>query len=146
MLFGQDRDQLRSLYCRTWALHRQGQRVMEPLQSQIVAVIEQHPEYQPLLENSKLALSQEYTPEAGRTNPFLHMGLHLAVREQIATGRPAGIRPLYQRLVEKYPDSHVLEHRLMACLAEIIWHVQKEREAPDEQHYLDCIRAIDEED
>ena len=73
MLFGQDRDQLRRMYCEAWN-RRQQEQVLEPLQAEIVAVIEQHPEYQPLLENSNQALGKEYLPELGETNPFLHMG------------------------------------------------------------------------
>jgi hypothetical protein len=144
MLFGQDRDQLRSFYCQAWRLHRQGQ-ALEPLQTQIVAVIERHPEYQPLLENSDQALGKEYLPEMGETNPFLHMGLHLAIQEQIATDRPGGIRSLYKSLAGRHPDTHSLDHRLMECLAEMIWQAQKNGEAPDERRYLNCIKAIAEE-
>jgi hypothetical protein len=144
MLFGPDRDQLRSMYCQAWRLHQEGQ-ALEPLQVQIVSVVEQHPEYQPLLENQDQALGREYLPEMGDTNPFLHMGLHLAIQEQIATDRPGGIRNLYKRLASKYPDSHTLDHQLMECLAEMIWRAQKNGETPDEQRYLNCIKAIAEE-
>ena len=141
MLFGQDRDQLRSVYCEAWRQHRQAE-ALQPLQAQIVAVIAQHPEYQPLLENPEQALGKEYLPELGETNPFLHMGMHLAVQEQLSTDRPSGIRDLYQRLVARYPDRHALEHRLMECLAEMIWQAQRAGAAPDEQRYLDCVKAL----
>jgi hypothetical protein len=145
MLFGQNRDQLRSLYCEAWRLHRQGQ-PLEPLQAQIVAVIQRHPEYQPLLEKPEQALGREYLPELGETNPFLHMGMHLAIQEQVSTDRPAGIRELYHRLAAGYPDTHSLEHRLMECLAEMIWQAQRDGVAADEQRYLECIGAIVKED
>ncbi len=138
MLFGQDRDQLRSLYCRAWRRHRQRQ-VLDPLQAQIVAVVQRHPEYQPLLEQPQQALGREYPPEFGETNPFLHMGLHLAVQEQISTDRPAGIRDLYQRLASTSSDRHTLDHRLMDCLAEILWQAQRDGQPPDEERYLRCI-------
>ena len=144
MLFGQDRERLRSMYCQAWERHRQGQ-ALEPLQIQIVAVVERHPEYQPLLENGEQSLGKEYLPELGETNPFLHMGLHLAIQEQIATDRPGGIRALYHKLVGRYPDPHSLEHRLMECLAEMIWQAQKNATAPDEARYLNCIKTIAEE-
>jgi hypothetical protein len=141
MLFGEDREQLRKVYCRAWHQHRQGQ-ALEPLQAQIVAVILQHPEYQPLLDRPEQALARDYLPELGETNPFLHMGMHLALQEQVSTDRPAGIRDLYQRLDARYPDRHALEHRLMECLAEAIWQAQRVSAPPDEQRYLDCIRAL----
>ena len=106
MLFGQDRDQLRAFYCQTWENHRQG-KPLEPLQLQIVAVIEQHPEYQPLLEHPERALGREYLPESGQTNPFLHMGMHLAIREQVSTDRPPGVRELYRQLLARYVDAPV---------------------------------------
>ncbi len=141
MLFGQDRDQLRAFYCQTWENHRQG-KPLEPLQLQIVAVIEQHPEYQPLLEHPERALGREYLPESGQTNPFLHMGMHLAIREQVSTDRPPGVRELYRQLLARYVDAHQLEHRLMECLAESIWQAQRDGRAPDESRYLACIRSL----
>jgi len=144
MLFGQDRDQLRSMYCQAWQQYRQGL-ALEPLQAQIVSVVERHPEYQPLLERPEQALGREYLPEVGETNPFLHMGMHLAIQEQIGTDRPTGIRNLYNRLASECMDTHELDHRLMECLAEMIWQAQRDGTAPDEQHYLACIRALAEQ-
>ncbi len=141
MLFEQDRDQLRKFYCQAWESQRQGKH-LEPLQAQIVSVVEKHPEYQALLEDSERALSSEYRPELGETNPFLHMGMHLAIQEQVSTDRPAGIRALYNSLFVKVGDSHALEHRLMECLAEMIWRSQREGRAADENEYLACIQAI----
>jgi Domain of unknown function (DUF1841) len=141
MLFGQDRDQLRAMYCQAWQRYRDGL-ALEPLQAQIVAVVSRHPEYQPLLEHPDRALGREYLPESGETNPFLHMGLHLAIQEQIDTDRPAGIRELYRGLAAVVADTHELDHRLMACLAEAIWQAQRDATEPDEQQYLHCISAI----
>ena len=144
MLFGQDRDQLRHMYCEAWN-RRQQEQVLEPLQAEIVAVIEQHPEYQPLLENSDQALGKEYLPELGETNPFLHMGMHLAIREQVGTDRPAGIRGVYQQLVTGKQNPHDLEHQLMECLAEMIWQAQRDGTMPDEERYLNCVRTLAEQ-
>lgn len=144
MLFGQDRDQLRSYYCKAWQAHREGM-PLDPLQNQIVTVIEQHPEYQPLLENPGQALDRDYLPELGETNPFLHMGMHLGLREQIDTDRPAGIKMLYRQLLAQYGEAHELEHKMMECLAEMIWQAQKNGTAPDEAHYLDCLQSLKKE-
>jgi hypothetical protein len=141
MLFGQDRGQLRDIYCRAWQASRQG-RPLEPLQAHIVAVIEQHPEYQRLLEDPDRALSRDYRPEDGETNPFLHMGMHLAIREQVATDRPPGMRELYYRLRARFGDTHRLEHRLMECLGEVLWQAQRDGGAPDEARYLACVRGL----
>ena len=141
MLFGQDRDQLRSMYCDAWRRHQQ-HLPMEPLQTEIVAVIEQHPEYHPLLENPDQALGKEYLPELGETNPFLHMGMHLAIREQVGTDRPEGVRTLYQQLAMGNNDLHALDHQLMECLAEMIWQAQRDGTMPDEARYLGCMKTL----
>ncbi len=141
MLFGQDRDQLRAVYCQAWQ-DRCGGKPLQPLQAQIVSVIEQHPEYQSLLEHPERALSRDYLPESGQTNPFLHMGMHLAIQDQISTDRPPGIRELYRQLLAGYADAHQLQHELMECLAEMLWRAQHDATVPDEARYLSCIRAL----
>jgi len=144
MLFGQDRDQLRGVYVEAWKFYRQG-KPLNPLQTQIVAVIRRHPEYHGLLGNADQALGKDYLPELGETNPFLHMGMHLAIQDQISTDRPAGICRLYEQLQARTTDSHALQHKLMECLAEMIWQTQKDGELPDEQRYLACIKTLAED-
>lgn len=141
MLFSQNRDQLRQFYCDVWRRHRAGE-ALEPLEAQIRDVILLHPEYQPLLERTDAALGRDYLPELGETNPFLHMGLHLALHEQLATDRPAGIRAAAQRLRAVHPDGHALEHRMMDCLAQTIWRGQRENTPPDEGEYLRCLEHL----
>ena len=85
-----------------------------------IYLIERHPEYHALLEHPERALSRDYLPESGQTNPFLHMGLHLALREQVATDRPPGIRGIWQRLASRLADPHEAEHRMSECLAEAL--------------------------
>lgn len=139
MLFSPDREQIRQFYCQVWQKHRT-QAALEPLEGLIRDVILLHPEYQALLETPEQALAQDYLPEYGDTNPFLHMGLHLALQEQIGTDRPTGIRDLARELRLRYPDPHRLEHQMMDCLAEMIWRSQRDGAAPDEAEYLDCLR------
>jgi hypothetical protein len=138
----QDRAGLRRLYLEAWRKAREG-RPLEPLENQIVGVIELHPEYQPLLVDHSATLDRDFTPEQGQSNPFLHMGLHLAIREQLATDRPAGIRAVYQRLAGRIDDRHELEHRMMDRLAEALWHAQRSGMPPDESAYLRSLRKIE---
>ena len=94
----QGRSSLRRMYVEAWRKHRASLPV-EPVEDQIIRVIELHPEYcAGLLESGEESLELDYTPEDGQTNPFLHMGLHLAIREQVGTDRPAGIRQCTARL------------------------------------------------
>jgi len=137
----QDRSGLRRLYVEAWRKHRAGQ-PLEPLEHQIVTVIEQHPEYQALLEDDAEALGRDFTPEAGQSNPFLHMGLHLAIREQSATDRPAGIAAIRAQLVERLADPHEAEHRILERLAEALWLSQRTGQPPDEVAYVESLRQM----
>ena len=140
MLYGSDRDDLRRAWVEAWSKSRAGQ-PLEPMERLLAEVIAEHPEHHPALE-SPGALESEFSPEAGRTNPFLHMGLHVAIREQLATDRPPGVRALYRKLLPRYQDAHRLEHALMECLAETLWDAQREGKAPDEVRYLERVRRI----
>lgn len=107
-----------------------------------MAVIIDHPEYQALLENPSKQLDQAYFPELGQTNPFLHMGLHLAIRDQISTDRPEGITQVYNNLLQKYYDTLVVEHLMMDSLAECLWKAQRDRSPPDEKQYLATLNQL----
>lgn len=145
---GRDREQLRRMYLDAWRKYTARQ-PLEPLEAQIAAVIAEHAEYVPLLESGSRALAADYTPEVGRSasvprceNPFLHMGLHLAIREQTATDRPAGIVRIHQALAQRLGDCHAAEHAMLEPLAEILWESQRSGHAPDEQRYLERLRAL----
>ena len=139
MIFGQDRNELRQMYFDAWRKSKLGD-LLSPLEAQIATVIEDHPEYQAMMNDEQL--DQSFTPEGGETNPFLHMGLHLAVREQIATDRPPGIAALFNAILVKTGESHATEHKVIDCLAETLWEAQSSNAMPDEEAYLERIRRL----
>lgn len=138
---GQNREQLRQMYLEAWRKYSARQ-PLEPLEAQLAGVIAEHPEYVPLLESGPQALAADYTPEGGRENPFLHMGLHLAIREQAATDRPAGIAKIHRSLSQRLGDPHAAEHAMLEALAETLWESQRSGRAPDEERYLERLRAL----
>lgn len=115
---------------------------LEPVQAQIADVIELHPEYHRLIETGGSALTQDFQPEGGQTNPFLHMGLHLAVRDQVATDRPAGIRATFNALATHLGSAHDAEHAMIEKLAEALWNAQRSGLAPDERTYLEQLQYL----
>lgn len=115
---------------------------LSPLEKEIAQVILDHPEYHKVIEQIQSFPEHTYYPELGETNPFLHMGLHLAVREQVATDRPQGIRTVYTKLIEKYQDPMAVEHLIMDQLAECLWLSQKNNRPPDENHYLITLQNL----
>ena len=82
MLYSQDRTQLRRFFFSVWRKH-EAREAMEPLESLIAEVIAQHPEYHTQLADEETALDRDYLPELGESNPFLHLAMHLAMREQL---------------------------------------------------------------
>jgi hypothetical protein len=137
----QSRGELRRVYVEAWRKRRAGVPV-EPLEAQVADVIAMHPEYHSALERGEDALARDYTPEGGQANPFLHMGLHLAVRDQIATDRPAGIRKAFEGIARRSGSEHEAEHRVIECLAEAMWEAQRSGRPPDEAAYLQCVRRL----
>jgi Domain of unknown function (DUF1841) len=104
-------------------------------------VILLHPEYQALVQDAPAALAFDASPGGTEENPFLHMGLHLAVREQLSIDRPPGVRPLLESLTARLGDVHDAEHILMESLAETLWEAQRSGRAPDEGRYLELARG-----
>src|SRR5262245_13457448 len=138
---GQSREQMRRMYLDSWRKFSAKQ-PLEPLEAQLAAVIAEHPEYLEWIEAGDAVLAAEFTPESGRQNPFLHMGLHLAIREQVATNRPAGIADLHRALIARFGDIHTAEHAMLEVLAEALWSAQRSGRPPDEQAYLEKLKTL----
>jgi len=138
VIFGQDRNELRKMYAEAWQKHCDKQ-TLSPLEDQIARVIEDHPEYHDAISGD---LERDFTIEGGETNPFLHMGLHLGIREQVSTDRPGGVAAIYRNLAGKTGGAHDAEHRMIDCLAETLWEAQSQNQAPDEAKYIERLRRL----
>lgn len=136
-----DRDQIRQVFFSTWKKYKTNQ-LLEPLENQIISVILQHPEYQTMLDNPEKYLAQDYAPEFGETNPFLHMGLHLSILEQVSTDRPAGIRDVYQILCNKLGSTLAAEHVMMDSVLETLWQMQRNDTPITDEDYLQKIKDM----
>ena len=140
-MFSQDRNKLRQFYVDAWHKRRQ-QQPMQPLEILVADVITDHPEYHALLEAAEPRLEQDFFEQVGDTNPFLHMGMHISLREQLGAGRPEGIRDLYQQLLHATGSAHDCEHQMMGCLQASLWQAQQAGTMPDEGEYLACLRTL----
>ena len=140
-MFGGDRASLRRVYSNAWAKHQQGQ-PLEPLEQQVVAVLQEHPEYHATLAAPGAELDRDYPLEAGSANPFLHLGLHLAVRDQVGLDRPPGIRRVFEALAAAMGTAHEAEHLAMEQLSQVLWEAQRSGVAPDEQRYLERLQHL----
>lgn len=138
-LFNPSRDQARRFFFDTWHKYR-AQARLTPLEAMALQVIQAHPEYHAVLDAPERYLEQEYFPEMGETNPFLHLSLHLSILEQISIDQPPGIAAAHHALLEKLGDAQAAQHALMECLAETVWRSQRDRQPPDAAAYLACLR------
>jgi len=137
---GSSREELRAFYVDAWRKHR-GRLPLAPMEALICDVIALHPEYHALLDDPQRAESHEAPAGDAARNPFLHMGLHLAIREQVSIDKPPGIRRLSQDLDARYGPHH-WEHTLMQALGDILWESQRSGTVPDEKQYLAGARAL----
>ena len=135
-MYSSERNKLRHVIFTAWQKHLQKQ-LLEPLEAQIVDVVLCHPEYHEMLTDADQFQDQDF----GDTNPFLHLSLHLALREQIATNRPAGILQVYETLCKKLNNPLAAEHSMMECLEEVLWEAQRTSVAPDENLYLEKLKS-----
>ncbi|MDH3388639.1 MAG: DUF1841 family protein [Gammaproteobacteria bacterium] len=136
----QSRDEVRQVYLTVWNKMRQ-RLLLEPMESLIAEVIGIHPEYHTLLDTGEDIRQRDFTPEQGQTNPFLHMGMHIALREQASADRPAGIKSVYDGLVADR-GRHEAEHAMMECLGQSLWNAQRNKQTPDEAAYLECLKKL----
>ncbi|HET9122665.1 MAG TPA: DUF1841 family protein [Acidiferrobacteraceae bacterium] len=133
-----DRAELRQAFFDAWARYER----QEPLHGADALIIEaalRHPEYHPVLRAPERYHEREWQPELGTVNPFLHLGLHIAVQEQLTMDRPPGIRGHYEALCARLGDAHEAQHQVMDCLAEALWQAQRDHKAPDDVQYLYCV-------
>ena len=140
-MFSQNRDQMRAVFLEAWRRRQEGL-PMEALHLAVANVIAEHPEYHALMEQGDEALHRDFTPDGGATNPFLHMGMHLSLREQIGTNRPAGIAALFPRLCEKLGSSHDAEHAMLEVLGKHLWQSSRSGLPPNDADYLEDLEKL----
>ena len=137
-MFNPGKDDVRRFFCEAWGKHL-GAQPLTPLEAIALDWMLEHPEYHADLADLPAALLAEYPVEGGRSNPFLHLSMHLAVSEQISIDQPPGIRERYQRLLKQHGEAMAAQHEVMDCLAEMIWQVQRHQTAFDSAAYLRCL-------
>ena len=141
MLYGQERNQMRQVFFTAWRKHNAKQ-PLEPLEQVIANVIAMHPEYHQYFADENTSLDKDFLPETGQTNPFLHIGLHISIHEQLSINQPSGITDIYNTLLSKHQDPHTVEHLIMDCLAEMIFEAQRNNAMPDLNRYITCLRQL----
>ena len=136
MLYTQDRTQQRQFLANAWQKFL-NKEVLDPMEDQLTQVIDLHPEYHKLIQN----IESDYFPESGEVNPYLHINLHLSLREQLSINQPLGIKEYYQNILNKTKNPHETEHLMMDCIAQMIFSSQKNNTPMDHKAYIDCLKT-----
>ncbi|MQQ99507.1 DUF1841 family protein [Glaciimonas soli] len=138
-MFNPSQNEVRQFFCETYRKHRANE-ILTPIEAIASDWVLQHPEYADDLTDINTALTADYSVENGRTNPFLHLSMHLSIAEQISIDQPPGIRAAATALTQRLQSEHEAHHRIMECLGEMIWNSQRSGLPPDGAAYIDCIK------
>ena len=138
-MFAPSQHDVRRFFCQTHSKQRGGM-PLTPMETLAARWIAEHPEYDTDLADVDAALSASYTVDDGRTNPFLHLSMHLTISEQVAIDQPRGIRQACDLLAARLGSAHEAQHQVMECLGEMVWTSQRTGLPPDGHAYLDCVR------
>jgi hypothetical protein len=139
-MFAPSQNDVRTFFCEAYQKERSGGAVLSPMDALAVDWISQHPEYRAELADLPAALAAVYDVEAGRTNPFLHLSMHLTISEQVSIDQPSGIRQAVELLAAKRGSLHEAHHEVMECLGEMVWASQRSGLPPDGLAYLEAVR------
>jgi len=138
-MFAPSQEHVRRFFCETWAKARAGQ-PLTPLETIAAQWLAEHPEYDQDFSDVDAALAAQFTVDEGRTNPFLHLSMHLSITEQTSIDQPRGIRDAVSALAERRGSLHDAHHEVMEALGEMIWASQRQGRPFDGEAYIERIR------
>jgi hypothetical protein len=102
--------------------------------------IAEHPEYHDDLSDADAAVAKNYSVDAGRTNPFLHLSMHLSMSEQCSIDQPRGIQTAIESLTAKLDSLHHAHHIAMEALGTMMWESQRSGQPPNAETYIESIK------
>ena len=138
-MFAPSSQDVRRFFVEAWQ-KRAATRPATPLETMAADWIADHPEHHSLLGDAEAALAATFDGSDGRTNPFLHLSMHLSISEQLAIDQPAGIRQAFELLAARLGSTHEAQHEVMECLGVMLWESQRSGRPPDGEAYIDCVR------
>ena len=138
-MFTPSQADVRRFFCSVYAKTQSNQplEALETIASQWLA---EHPEYHADFADADAALAKMYDVEGGKTNPFLHLSMHLSISEQCSIDQPRGIRQAVELLTARRDSLHAAHHEAMDCLGKMVWESQRSGRPPDGIAYIDCVQ------
>ena len=139
-MFTPSQHDVRRFFCEAWRKQRAGE-PLSPMETLAAEWIERHPEYHDDLADVDTALAAVYTVEGGRTNPFLHLSMHLSISEQCSIDQPRGIRQAVELLSKRLDGGlHDAHHAAMECLGQMLADSQRSGLPPDGATYVAAVQ------
>jgi hypothetical protein len=138
-MFSPSQADVRRFFCQVHAKTRAGE-PLEAIETIASLWLAEHPEYHADMEDVDAALNRMYEAEDGKTNPFLHLSMHLSISEQCSIDQPRGIRQAVELLERRRASLHDAHHETMECLGQMLWESQRAGRPPDGQAYIDCVQ------
>jgi hypothetical protein len=138
-MFAPSQSQVRQFFCEVYAKSC-ASAPLTALEAIAAGWVAEHPEYHAELADVKTAQEAVYSADAGRTNPFLHLSMHLSISEQVSIDQPPGMAQAFALLAARLGSAHAAHHEVMECLGQMLWTAQRSALPPDGQGYIDCVR------
>ena len=113
---------------------------MEAIETLASLWIAEHPEYHADLQDADAAVARNYDETPERSNPFLHLSMHLSVSEQCSIDQPRGIRQAVELLTHRRNSLHAAHHETMECLGRMVWESQRAGRAAVGAAFFDCVQ------
>lgn len=138
-MFNPSQEDVRRFFCAV-AAKAQASQPMDALETLAGQWIAEHPQYVADLADEQSALAATYDGSNGRTNPFLHLSMHLSISEQCSIDQPRGIRQAVELLAARLDSLHEAHHEAMECLGQMLWESQRSGRPPDGHAYVECVQ------
>lgn len=137
-MFNPTQDDVRRFFCETYR-KTVAREILTPLETIASDWISEHPEYHSDLADIRAALEAEYPVEQGRSNPFLHLSMHLSLVEQTSINQPPGITPVFRKLAQQTQSVHQAHHIMMESLGAMVWESQRDGTPFDGVAYVQAL-------
>ena len=138
-MFNPSQADVRRYFCAVYAKARASQ-PLEALETIAAQWIDEHTEYHADLCDADAAVAAVYNVNTGRSNPFLHLSMHLSISEQSSIDQPRGIRQAVELLTHRRNSLHLAHHGAMECLGSMLWESQRAGRPPDGEAYIACVQ------
>ena len=138
-MFNPSQADVRRFFCAVLA-KSDGDQPMDTLETLAGQWLQEHPEYSGELADADAAVARDYQGDDGKTNPFLHLSMHLSISEQCSIDQPRGIRQAVELLAARRGSLHDAHHEAMECLGVMLWESQRAGRPPDGAAYVECVQ------